>query len=208
MKLRLIYFVYLHVHNCDDYGTYMFDMKRIGERIKKKRESIGLHLHEVAERVGVSSSALSQIEKAKSFPSIMTLKSIADCLHTSVGELIGENESLANNPVVLKDEEKFIDQNEAGTSIHLLSHHDLNKHMDTYLVRFAPFSGIGGLFPNPHGQVFCHVLRGEIRFDIDGKSFVVKQGDNIYFNAKLPHGADNLTGTTSEMLWVQSPPHL
>ena len=70
------------------------DMQRIGERIKSKREQLGLQLNELAKKVGVSSSALSQIEKAKSFPTIITLKLIAENLQTTVGELIGENESL------------------------------------------------------------------------------------------------------------------
>ena len=74
-------------------------MNRIGVRIKKKREQLNLQLNELAEKIGISPSALSQIEKAKSFPSIITLKTIAEKLHTTVGELIGENDSLANNPV-------------------------------------------------------------------------------------------------------------
>ncbi|NCC62412.1 MAG: XRE family transcriptional regulator, partial [Verrucomicrobiae bacterium] len=52
-------------------------MNRIGERIKRKRELRNLNLGELAEKVGISASALSQIEKSKSFPSIITLKSIA-----------------------------------------------------------------------------------------------------------------------------------
>ena len=51
-------------------------MNRIGERIKKKREQFNLQLNELAEKIGISSSALSQIEKAKSFPSIVTLKTM------------------------------------------------------------------------------------------------------------------------------------
>jgi XRE family transcriptional regulator, regulator of sulfur utilization len=53
-------------------------MKRLGERIKRKRESLHMQLNELAKKVGISSSALSQIEKAKAFPSVITLKSIAD----------------------------------------------------------------------------------------------------------------------------------
>ncbi len=86
-------------------------MIRLGERIKKRREQLNLQLGELASRIGVSASAMSQIEKAKSFPSIITLKNIAESLHTTVGELIGENESLANNPVVKRDEMEFVDQN-------------------------------------------------------------------------------------------------
>jgi len=182
-------------------------MNRIGERIKKKRELLDLHLNELAEKVGISPSALSQIEKSKSFPSIFTLKSIADKLHTSVGELVGENESLSNNPVVQKKDIQFVDKNKSGTIFYHLSHHDINKQMDTFLVRFAVASGIEGFFTNTFGQIFCHVISGEIRFDLEGKIYILKQGDNIYFNAKASHNAINNADGLSEMLWIQSPPN-
>jgi len=182
-------------------------MNRIGERIKKKREQFNLQLNELAEKIGISPSALSQIEKAKSFPSIFTLKTIADKLHTTVGELIGENESLANNPVVYKSEIRFIDQNKSGTLFYLLSQHDVNKQMDTYLVRFSKASAIDGFFNSAFGQIFSYVLLGEVRFDLNGKTFVLKPGDNIYFNAKSQYNAVNYFDGISEIIWVQSPPH-
>lgn len=181
-------------------------MNRIGERIKKKREQFNLQLNELAEKIGISPSALSQIEKAKSYPSILTLKIIAEKLHTTVGELIGENDSLANNPVVYQSDIKFIDQSKSGTMFYLLSQHDTNKHMDTYLVRFSKASAIDGFFTSVFGQIFSYVLSGEVRFDLDGKSFVLKPGDNIYFNAKSQFNAINYFDGVSEIIWVQSPP--
>ena len=180
-------------------------MNRIGERIKKKRELQSLHLNELAEKVGISSSALSQIEKSKSFPSIITLKSIAEHLHTTVGELIGENDALVNNPVVLQNEMKFIDQNNSGTTIYSLSHHDLNKHMETYFVRFEIASEIENIFSNSHGQIFCYLLSGEVRFKIGEKDFILKQGDSAYFYAKAAKDIVNCYYGQSELIWVQSP---
>lgn len=180
-------------------------MNRIGERIKKKREFLNLQLGELAEKVGISPSALSQIEKSKSFPSILTLKNIADKLHTTVGDLVGENESLNSNPVVLKGDIRFIEQNRTGTILFLLSNHDANKQMDTYLLRFAKTSGMEGLLQNTQGQVFCHVLSGEFRFDLNDKNYLLKQGDNIYFYAKQPHNILNNNDGISELLWIQSP---
>lgn len=180
-------------------------MNHIGERIKKRRELQNLHLNELADRVGISSSALSQIEKSKSFPSIITLKHIAEQLHTTVGELMGENDKLVNNPVVLRNEMNFVDKNKSGTIIYLLSHNDINKNMDTYLVRFPKASGIEGFFSNSYGQIFCHVISGEIRFKIQDKIFILKQGDSIYFHAKASKDAVNNYDGLSEMLWIQSP---
>ena len=181
-------------------------MKRIGERIKRKRELLNLQLNDLARKVGISPSALSQIEKAKAFPSIITLKSIAENLHTTVGELIGENESLSNNPVVYKNDIKFVEKNDMGTEIYLLSHHDINKYMDTYFVRFIKGSGLEGLFTNNFGQVFCYVNSGEINFELDGKSYLLGIGDSIYFNSKVPYTAKNNTDNICEFLWIISPP--
>lgn len=181
-------------------------MKRIGERIKRKREQLSLQLNDLARKVGISPSALSQIEKAKAFPSIITLKSIAENLHTTVGELIGENESLSNNPVVLKNDIKFVEKNNMGTEIYLLSHHDVNKYMDTYFIRFIKGSDLDGLLTNNVGQVFCHVNLGEINIELDGKCYLLGTGDSIYFNSKVPYTAKNNNDNTCELLWIISPP--
>jgi transcriptional regulator with XRE-family HTH domain len=181
-------------------------MKRIGVRIKRKRELLNLQLNDLARKVGISPSAISQIEKAKAFPSILTLKSIADNLHTTVGELIGENESLSNNPVVFKNDIKFVEKNDTGTEIYLLSHHDINKQMDTYLVRFFKGSDLAGMFRNNTGQIFCYITSGEIHFKLDGKSYLLSIGDSIYFNSKVPFTAINNTENSCELLWIISPP--
>lgn len=182
-------------------------MKRLGERIKRKRELLHFNLNELAEKVGISSSALSQIENSKSFPSLFTLKSIAESLLTTIGELVGENESLVGNPVVYKADIRFVEQNQSGTIVFGLSNQDVNKQMDTFLVRFAKNSGMEGMLKGSQGQVFCRVLSGEIRFDLNEKSHILKPGDNIYFNARFSHNAINVSEGISETLWIQSPPY-
>lgn len=177
-------------------------MQRIGERIKNKREELGLQLNELAKKVGVSSSALSQIEKAKSFPSIVTLKQIAESLQTTVGELIGENESLANNPVFRKEESVFLERNDSGTEMYSLSQNDLSKQMDTFLLRFLPDSDSVGLFRHHSGQIFGYLLSGELQFEIDNQSFVVLPGDTIYFNAKRNFRILNIDKGKTEILCV------
>lgn len=177
-------------------------MQRIGERIKYKREQLRLQLNELAKKVGISPSALSQIEKAKSFPSIVTLKLIAENLHTTVGELIGENESLQNNPVFRSGEHTLIQRNDSGSELFSLSQLDMSKQMDTFLVRFNQDGDSLGLFSQFSGQIFGFLLFGEIQFDIDNKSYVVQQGDSIYFNAKRNFRMHNIILGASELICV------
>jgi transcriptional regulator with XRE-family HTH domain len=181
-------------------------LKRIGERIRRKRENLHLQLNDLAGKVGISSSALSQIEKAKAFPSIITLKLIANNLYTTVGELIGENETLIKNPVVKREEIKFVEKNITGTELYLLSHHDLNKHMDTYMIRFFKESELAELLADNNSQVFCFVLSGEIQFKLDKQSFLLKRGDSVYFDSRVGYEAINNANEISELLWIISPP--
>jgi transcriptional regulator with XRE-family HTH domain len=179
-------------------------MKRIGERINTKRKQLNLQLNDLAKKVGISPSALSQIEKAKAFPSIITLKSIAENLYTTVGELIGENETLSKNPVVKKDEMKFVERNDSGTEIYLLAHHDLNKQMDTYFVRFVHGSDLMNLFTANSGQIFCYVVSGEITFILESENYLLQVGDSIYFNSKAPYSAINNSDSICELVWIIS----
>ena len=182
-------------------------MKRLGERIKKKREMLHLQLNGLAKQVGISASALSQIEKAKAFPSIVTLKNIADKLHTTVGDLIGENEMLSQNPRVTADEKKFVKKNATGSELYLLSHHDPLKQMETYLVRFQERSDSSALFGAHAGQVFCYALQGTFLFQLDGEAYTLKTGDSFYFNTVLMHQVEMVQDGLGELLWVVTPPN-
>src|SRR5512147_462055 len=101
---------------------------------------LGMPLSELSKKVGVSVSALSQIENAKAFPSVITLKTIANSLHTSVGDLIGEFEDLTKNPLIKADDTKFVKSNSQDTRLFLLSHHDNAKQMEPYLIKFPAAS--------------------------------------------------------------------
>lgn len=181
-------------------------MKRLGERIKRKRENLHLRLNELAKKVGVSASALSQIEKAKAFPSIVTLKSIADNLYTTVGELIGENEILTNNPLVKFNEKSFVEKNESGTSLFLLSNHGNGKQMETFLVEFEKEADSEGIMKNHPGQEFCFVLKGKIEFTVDDKTYLLEQNDSFYFNSARPHKARNISQNKTHIIWIVTPP--
>jgi len=181
-------------------------MKRLGERIKRKRESTHMQLNDLAKKVGISSSALSQIENSKSTPSILTLKNIAESLHSTVGELIGENEALTKNPLVRFDEKKFIEKNESGATLYLLSNHGNNKLMDTYLIDFEENSDSTNLMKTHPGQEFCFVLEGELEIQLDNKIYILQKNDSFYFNSGRTHFSKNRAKGLTQIIWVVTPP--
>ena len=59
----------------------------IGRRVRAERERRGMSLRELARRVGVSPSLISQIETGKAQPSVGTLYSLTRALRMSVDQL-------------------------------------------------------------------------------------------------------------------------
>lgn len=68
----------------------------LGLRLRVARQKSGLSLRELARRLGVSASFLSQIENGKSQPSVATLYSIAQMLEVSIDHLFSPDEAVAN----------------------------------------------------------------------------------------------------------------
>jgi transcriptional regulator with XRE-family HTH domain len=181
-------------------------MKRLGQRIKQKRENLNMQLNELAKRVGISSSALSQIEKAKAFPSVVTLKSIAGNLYTTVGELIGENEILTDNPLVTFEEKSFVEKNDSGGSLFLLSNQGNGKLIDTFLIELKKDATSDGIMKIHPGQEFLFVLTGKIQFILDEEVYLLNKHDSFYFNSARFHQARNLSPGISRMIRIVTPP--
>ncbi|MDD3195565.1 MAG: XRE family transcriptional regulator [Paludibacter sp.] len=178
-------------------------MNRIGERIKRKREQLKLNLNELSRLVGISASALSQLENGKAYPTLITIKNIAEHLNTTVGELIGENEN-THIPVIRKKEAKLITTNDFGADVVGLSYDELNKLMDTFKVRFPEKSNSIGLFNKHTGQLFGYMLKGELQLELDNQTYHLEEGDSVYFNAQRNFQFSNPSKYTAELLCVTS----
>lgn len=86
--------------------------------------------------------------------------------------------------------------------MYLISQHDLNKQVDTFLVRFPKDGNSIDLFKKFSGYMYGFVLTGEIQFEIDNKSYVIQEGDSIYFNTRRNFKFENLNDGISEILCI------
>ncbi len=184
-------------------------MDQMGKRIKRKRENLGYSMKDLSEKIGVTSSLISQIEKGKAFPSIVTLKKIAEVLQTTVGELIGENENQIKHPVMRFADRRFAKNNNKGTRSYLLSYHFPSKEIEPYLIAFEKNSDSRGIMTSNYpGQEFCFVLKGEFEVTIEENKYILSKGDGFYFNSNRSHLFKNISGKEAELLWVITPDKL
>lgn len=182
-------------------------MKRMGERIKKQREKISMPLSELASKVGVSPSCLSQIENIKAFPSIFTLKKIADTLNTTVGSLVGENENLATNPLLKNSEKKFVEKLGRHADLYLLSHHDLNKQMEAFFLIIEQDGLVDTLMEKHPGQTFIYLLKGRLEITLNDEKYTMEKGSSFYIKQKGSLIIKNISAHTCEALCINTHPN-
>ena len=73
-----------------------------GNRIRARRQELGLSLRELAEQVGLTASFLSQIERDLTSPSIESLRKISDALEVPIFHFLLEVDK--KSPVVRRGE--------------------------------------------------------------------------------------------------------
>ncbi len=181
-------------------------MNKIGERIKKRREYLDLPLNVLAKGVGVSSSLLSQIENAKAFPSLHTIKSIADYLNTSVGALIGENETFTSNPTLNWSERKFVKCNDHGATLYLMAHYSPLQTMEIYTIDIEAKGNSSGILErNRSGQDYCFVIEGSLTINLTSSSLQIPTKGSVYFYSHDLKSFENESDTPCTLLWALSP---
>lgn len=73
-------------------------MDQVGPRLRQAREARGFSLREMARRIGVSPSFVSQVETGKASPSVGTLYSLVNELGLSLDEVMGDAQVIAAAP--------------------------------------------------------------------------------------------------------------
>ena len=68
-----------------------FEASKVGSRLRAERERLGIGLRELARRVGVSPSLVSQIELDRVNPSVSTLYALVTELGMTMSDVFGDS---------------------------------------------------------------------------------------------------------------------
>jgi transcriptional regulator with XRE-family HTH domain len=156
----------------------------IGERIRERRQELGLSLRALAEEVDLTASFLSQIERAQAEPSIRSLRKIADALGVSLFYFLDEEEAVS--PIVRKDERKRLDLAGSRVICDLLTPSNRRK-MEALLINADPARGnIAQPLPEPTEECIV-VFEGRLCVRLDDGEYELEPGDSIYFEGPRLH---------------------
>ena len=188
----------------------------VGQRLRSERERHGLSLRELARRLEISPSALSQIETGRSRPSVGTLYAIVSELEMSLDELFGSQRTAAAASraadaggeeagatlVLRRDTRKGIDL-ESGVRWERLTptaEQDADFLYVVYEVGGA--SSREGTHMRHMGREYGLVLSGRLRVTIGfDEEHELGPGDSIAFESSRPHRLENAGSEPVEAIW-------
>lgn len=187
---------------------------QLGAALRSVREERGLSLREVARRVGVSPSFVSQVETGKANPSVGTLYALVAVLGTSLDDLIGDNGDApvvearterASKPPIEVPLQRAADRKRlemTGVVWERLTH-DHDPYVDFLHVEYAP--GSSSCAPDElmrhGGREYGHVLTGRLDVQIGFETHVVGPGDSIHFDSTTPHRLSNPYDEPCRAIW-------
>ena len=178
----------------------------IGERIKKKRNEKDFSLRELAAKVDLSASFLSQIEQGKASPSIENLKKIANYLEVKVSYLIEEEDESLGSFHIKKEDRKYVESIDSKTSIALLTSSKIEKNMEPIMYEIKPGGESGRGFFNHNGEEFIYIIEGTLDIYIEDQLTTLNEGDSFYFKSSLNHRFKNNGKKLTKAIWIVTPP--
>ena len=184
-------------------------MKGLGERVKTLRKSRKLTLVEVSKRTGIDQATLSRIENGVMTGTLDSHMKIADVLGVPLPDLYREVIDKVNQVKehgVKKKLETF--SHSSGAVAELLTTGILQKKMMPILLKIKR-KGHTESEESPAGtERFIYVLKGCITLSTGRESKSLKAGENLYFNASVPHHFKNPSKSEAWCLSVTTPTSL
>ena len=184
---------------------------QLGQAIRNVREQRGLSLRELARRVNVSPSFVSQIELGKANPSVGTLYSLVSVLGTTLDDLIGEQPATSGPELVAA---AGVDDAAPGTwprvdvpvqpaagrkrlemsgVVWERLTHDHDPYVDFLHVEYAP--GSSSCAPDQlmrhGGREYGYLLHGRLDVQVGFETYSLGPGDSIHFDSMTPHRLSN-----------------
>lgn len=176
----------------------------VGERIRALRKARGLSLKEVSLQAGLSAGFLSQVERGLSSASVRALARLADALGVGISDVFPSDEGFdgANHIVARVKDRKRIDFAQTGVTKELLTPFAHLPRLDIYMMTLEP-GGRSGDEPYSHdGAEAGLVLEGGLELVVDGRKYILGEGDSFRFNSARPHQFSNAGDRVARALWV------
>jgi transcriptional regulator with XRE-family HTH domain len=182
----------------------------IGDRLREERVKAGLSQRELARRLGLSASLISQLESGMTKPSVGTLYAIVTELDLSLDRVIrgedfpqqaAESRGAVPSPMVKPEDRQVIDLASGVRWEELTSATD-----DGVDFLLATYEVGGSSTPDQslmrhHGREYGYIVAGKLGVQIGFQEYLLEPGDSIAFDSTRPHRLFNRGDVPVQAIW-------
>lgn len=187
----------------------------VGGRVRSARRAAGLTVRELARRIGVSASHVSQVERGIGAFSVPALYAVASELGVSMNELLDVPSATTAHAVVatpasLHDlvEDGVVQRAADHPSIQLSSGPRWSRltavgeaESEFLEVVYAPRTAAPEEHIHHAGREFGIVISGQLNVEVGGAATVLQPGDSIVFDSPIPHRFWNDSDVEVRAIW-------
>jgi transcriptional regulator with XRE-family HTH domain len=179
---------------------------QIGNKIKEVRKSKGITVQELADRAEVSKGLISQIENNRAIPSLQVLMKVILSLQINLPDFFEELRTVSGEQGVLivrKTDYRSI-QKEADKGFEykrILTRNIAGGSTDIVLLELKK-GAVRKRLVHTEAFEYKYIIRGSLKYEIDGKDYLLEEGDSIFFDGRLGHRLSNPGNTDTLMLVI------
>jgi transcriptional regulator with XRE-family HTH domain len=195
-----------HSYEIEDNGIFIVPVKKepsfdIGNKIKDARARLGMSQKDLADKIGLTSSFISQIESNQISPSLNSFFQLADVLGISPASLLHNDKKSEDVGWLIKGDSvrKNLLEKERGYSIFKITSGD---KASAYMAVIAPGAELYKHFLAYKKEELIHVIKGSISVKVENTEKQLRAGDSIHLKDYLPTLWSNKNREEVELLVV------
>ncbi len=185
----------------------MTTQQKLGKRIKSFREDRGISIEDLCEHTGLTVDFLSALEEDNVYPSIGPLQKISRALGVRLGTFM--DDEITRDPIISRIGERTSDlamhkgkNSNASFVYHALGKGKSDRNMEPFHIEILPDESGDHTTSSHQGEEFMLVLKGELLVVYGRESYILKQGDTIYYNSIVPHYVGAHGNSPAEILAI------
>ena len=163
----------------------------VGRNVRGHRTRLAWTLDDLAARSGVSKGMLSQVEQARTNPSVATICRLATALGVSVASLVEAPEMPSARVVRAEEAVTLWTGSQEGSAARLLVGSGTSQQVELWDVHMLPGDGYASEAHPSGTRELLLVVEGELTLELDGDPSLVCAGDAVAFVADRPHAYRN-----------------
>lgn len=175
----------------------------LGDKIKTKRTQKNVTVEQLAKKAGVSKGLISQIENNRTVPSLPVLFNIIHSLEEDLRTFFEDmHDSIGNGHVLIirKGQEKpFAKEPVKGfTYKRILTRSVSSQATDVVLLELKK-GAVRKQMIRTDAYECKYILKGRIEYQVAKDTFILEEGDTLFFDGRTPHRLKNI-GTSHALI--------